>query len=528
MSANPIEPISPGWPVAAIDLHQHLWPEPFVDRLRARSRTPYLRGWTLFTHGEAPYEIEPAHHDVTAAAARERPGRHRPRVPVPLGAARDRVAARTLGGRPAGRLARGRGRAAVRVPCLGVGPSRSIPTSPALAAMLADGLVGVQVPGHRRPDAVRLGAARPGARRRRAGRQARARAPRAGRRRRSKRRPCRRGGRPSSGTPRQLQAAWWAWHAGDVRASHPTLRVVFAAGAGLAPVHHERHVARGGTSGARRPARPRRHVVVRAAGSRRPRPGARDRRAGARQRPAVRRADRGADGRRGHPRGARHQPAAGCWRLPVTRAGEGCGHGRERELTVRERLWTPLPRAGTSSPRSCAELVVSLAARSGAVGRTWSASTTTSGCTPRCTATPTWTSGCCAGPRSTTPGWHDHDISSGAVAVVAGELVENNLLRSGRPVGRPGSARARRSRSAPTTSTGSTAPCAARSPCTPTARRCGGWASTPSTTTACCAGCRCRTPTSCARSSDARGGHQPQEPGTPLKGPTTRLVTQPP
>ena len=31
--------------------------------------------------------------------------------------------------------------------------------------------------------------------------------------------------------------------------SHPNLRVVFAAGAGLAPVHHERHVARGGTSG---------------------------------------------------------------------------------------------------------------------------------------------------------------------------------------------------------------------------------------------------------------------------------------
>jgi Cysteine dioxygenase type I len=28
-------------------------------------------------------------------------------------------------------------------------------------------------------------------------------------------------------------------------------------------------------------------------------------------------------------------------------------------------------------------------------------------------------------------GWHDHDISSGAVAVVAGELVENNLSISG-------------------------------------------------------------------------------------------------
>jgi hypothetical protein len=32
MSANPIDP---GWPVAAIDLHQHLWPEALVDRLRA-------------------------------------------------------------------------------------------------------------------------------------------------------------------------------------------------------------------------------------------------------------------------------------------------------------------------------------------------------------------------------------------------------------------------------------------------------------------------------------------------------------
>jgi hypothetical protein len=35
-----------------------------------------------------------------------------------------------------------------------------------------------------------------------------------------------------------------------VRTAHPTLRVVFAAGAGLAPVHHERYAARGGTTGA--------------------------------------------------------------------------------------------------------------------------------------------------------------------------------------------------------------------------------------------------------------------------------------
>ena len=57
-------------------------------------------------------------------------------------------------------------------------------------------------------------------------------------------------------------------------------------------------------------------------------------------------------------------------------------------------------------------------------------------------------------------GWHDHDISSGAVAVVAGELVENNLDRRPRAPSRPGSRPGRRSRSGPSTSTGSTAPSA--------------------------------------------------------------------
>jgi hypothetical protein len=45
--------------------------------------------------------------------------------------------------------------------------------------------------------------------------------------------------------PAQLQAAWWAWHAAGRRLL-PRLRVCFAAGAGLAPVHHERFTARGG------------------------------------------------------------------------------------------------------------------------------------------------------------------------------------------------------------------------------------------------------------------------------------------
>jgi hypothetical protein len=45
--------------------------------------------------------------------------------------------------------------------------------------------------------------------------------------------------------PAQLQAAWWAWHAVG-RSMFPTLRLCFAAGAGLAPVHHERFSARSG------------------------------------------------------------------------------------------------------------------------------------------------------------------------------------------------------------------------------------------------------------------------------------------
>src|SRR5689334_3705066 len=39
------------WNMTAVDLHQHLWPEPFVELLRRRSSAPYLRGWTLVTEG---------------------------------------------------------------------------------------------------------------------------------------------------------------------------------------------------------------------------------------------------------------------------------------------------------------------------------------------------------------------------------------------------------------------------------------------------------------------------------------------
>jgi hypothetical protein len=43
----------------------------------------------------------------------------------------------------------------------------------------------------------------------------------------------------------QMQAAWWSWHVAG-RALLPDLRICFAAGAGLAPIQHERLAARGG------------------------------------------------------------------------------------------------------------------------------------------------------------------------------------------------------------------------------------------------------------------------------------------
>ena len=56
----------------AIDVHQHLWPDELVDRLRARSRAPYLRGWTLYTDGEPPYDVDPTAHDVATRVAADR------------------------------------------------------------------------------------------------------------------------------------------------------------------------------------------------------------------------------------------------------------------------------------------------------------------------------------------------------------------------------------------------------------------------------------------------------------------------
>ncbi|MDQ6731068.1 MAG: amidohydrolase, partial [Actinomycetota bacterium] len=46
-----------------IDLHQHLWPAPFVAALRARRRPPRLDGWALELFMGDRWAIDPAAHD---------------------------------------------------------------------------------------------------------------------------------------------------------------------------------------------------------------------------------------------------------------------------------------------------------------------------------------------------------------------------------------------------------------------------------------------------------------------------------
>lgn len=55
-----------------IDTHQHIWPPEFLDALRARTGFPRLVDeWTLLTAGEDPYEVDAEAHDVELRRGRE-------------------------------------------------------------------------------------------------------------------------------------------------------------------------------------------------------------------------------------------------------------------------------------------------------------------------------------------------------------------------------------------------------------------------------------------------------------------------
>jgi hypothetical protein len=230
---------------SAIDVHQHLWPDELVDRLRARTRPPYLRGWTLHTEGEPAYVVDPADHEPATRVELDREagvGTACLSLSAPLGI-------ESLPRRDAAPLIRAWHRGAAALPDhfrAWASVPASDPDLEELGALLADPrFIGLQLPSTQllAPTAwERLGPVlavaqtagvpvlvHPGP------------VPRSAIDRDVP------GWWPAVvGYTAQLTAAWWAWHAFSGRASFPTLRVVFAAAAGLAPVHHERHVIRGG------------------------------------------------------------------------------------------------------------------------------------------------------------------------------------------------------------------------------------------------------------------------------------------
>ncbi|GLW06026.1 hypothetical protein Misp01_11560 [Microtetraspora sp. NBRC 13810] len=48
----------------SVDVHQHVWTPELLDALRRRAAAPRLDGWTLHLDGEPPYEVDPLDHDV--------------------------------------------------------------------------------------------------------------------------------------------------------------------------------------------------------------------------------------------------------------------------------------------------------------------------------------------------------------------------------------------------------------------------------------------------------------------------------
>jgi predicted TIM-barrel fold metal-dependent hydrolase len=230
-----------------IDVHQHLWPAEFVDRLRARTSAPYLDGWTLHTDGEPPYDVDPAAHAVDK------------RVALELDAGTS-LAAVSLSS-PLGieqlddqRLldAWHTGAASLPEPFRAWASVNLLePDLAGLATLFDSGFVGLQLPAHGlttpagwdavaeilavaeqadRPILIHPGPAVSAVASTAVGEL------------------------PGWWAPvvdyaTQLQSAWWAWHAYAGRQSFASLRLCFVAAAGLAPVHHERLSARGGRLG---------------------------------------------------------------------------------------------------------------------------------------------------------------------------------------------------------------------------------------------------------------------------------------
>ncbi|MER6506817.1 amidohydrolase [Nonomuraea sp. NPDC001636] len=214
----------------SIDVHQHLWTGSFVAALRARTVPPRLDGWTLLLDGEPPYEVNPADHEH-----RDTTGLDLALVSMssPLGVEflPPEEAWPLIDAYHEGALGLGEPFGVWAATC------HSEPDPERLAKDLDRGLAGLQIPATAVPDDRLLDVlterdlplfVHPGP----------AAVP------------------PPPGTPpwwpalvpyvQQMHAAWHHFHA-VVRPRHPRLRVCFALLAGLAPLHSERLIARGGT-----------------------------------------------------------------------------------------------------------------------------------------------------------------------------------------------------------------------------------------------------------------------------------------
>jgi hypothetical protein len=223
----------------ATDIHQHIWPGAFIERLRTRTRPPRLDGWTLHLAGEPPYEVRPEDHDAARRAGLDPDlGRIGVSLSCPLGIEH-------LAPDEAGPLLDAWHEGVRELPAPFAGWAAAQLTEPdlgGLADLLAGGSLGLQVP------ATALGT--PRALERLAPLLAVAEAA-------DKPVLVHPGPPPPSEGPippwwpavvgyvGQLQAAWWSWWTAG-RALLPRLRICFAAAAGLAPVHHERFTMRGG------------------------------------------------------------------------------------------------------------------------------------------------------------------------------------------------------------------------------------------------------------------------------------------
>ncbi|AZI59573.1 amidohydrolase [Nakamurella antarctica] len=227
----------------AIDVHQHLWPLELVEVLRSRSSFPYVRDWTLHLAGEAPFQVDPIDHDIAARMALDSScDKVLLSLSSPLGIEQ-------LSPDDAEPLLQAwhSGAAALPEPFGAWAAIGEVdPDTQALRAHLAAGFVGLQI------SATQLAS------------------PAAVERLAPVLRICELANKPVIVHPgpvparphtseqfpdwwpavvdysAQMQAAWWAWQI-DGRNMLPNIRICFLAGAGLAPLHHERFTMRGGT-----------------------------------------------------------------------------------------------------------------------------------------------------------------------------------------------------------------------------------------------------------------------------------------